>query len=412
MVVAEKRKLGQLRDALVLPAKSGIELRELAKDLTRLSLPELQAHLAEAGLVPARQAAALGQRLASRTSPGPRFAAAHWQASIALRHTGARFCFRRRSRAVGPRQPHREDVDAMYSLRHLLIAATLLVSFLPAAFAQPPDFQPPAAEAADRPALGVLVAEIPFEQLDSLGLGYGVEVTRVLPGSPAEVAGLRAGDVLVELDGLPLFSVPRLRWLVGQAATNVPLAVTYNRDGTATTVKITPRRTQAAAPPSPHWQPQVTQTAPSYLGVKLQALTPGLRKAFEVAEGTGALVAEVYAGSPADKAGLRAGDVIVKMDRRTIHDSEDVQRVVDYFDPGEPVKVKIIRDRKNQTLTVELGERAGARGNDAWRSWQYPEPGSMPFFVDPDWWREMEDFMEQWRHYWEGSRDESGARAL
>ncbi len=300
----------------------------------------------------------------------------------------------------------------MYSLRHLLIAAALLVSLLPAAFAQPPALQPPAAEAADRPALGVLVAEIPFEQLDSLGLAYGVEVTRVLPGSPAEEAGLRAGDVLVELDGLPLFSVPRLRWLVGQAATNVPLAVTYNRDGSAATVKITPRRTQAAAPPSPHWQPQSSQTSSSYLGVKLQALTPGLRKAFEVAEGTGALVAEVYAGSPADKAGLRAGDVIVKMDRRTIHDSEDVQRVVDYFDPGEPVKVEIIRDRKNQTLTVELGERAGSRGNEVWPSWQHPEPESMPFFADPDWWREMEDFMEQWRHYWEGSRDESGARAL
>jgi S1-C subfamily serine protease len=300
----------------------------------------------------------------------------------------------------------------MYSLRHLLMAAALLVPFLPAAFAQPPVLQPPAAEAADRPALGVLVAEIPFEQLDSLGLAYGVEVTRVLPGSPAEEAGLRAGDVLVELDGLPLFSVPRLRWLVGQAATNVPLVVTYNRDGTATTVKITPRRMQAAAPPSPHWQPQSSQASSSYLGVKLQALTPGLRKAFEVAEGTGALVAEVYAGSPADKAGLRAGDVIVKMDRRTIHDSEDVQRVVDYFDPGEPVKVEIIRDRKNQTLTVELGERAGSRGNEAWPSWQHPEPGPTPFFADPDWWREMEDFMEQWRHYWEGSRDESGGKAL
>ena len=300
----------------------------------------------------------------------------------------------------------------MHSLRQLLVAAALLVSFLPGAFAQPPVSQPPPAEAAARPALGVLVAEIPFEQLDSLGLAYGVEVTRVFPGSPAEQAGLRAGDVLVELDGLPLFSVPRLRWLVGQAATNVPLAVTYNRNGTAATVKITPRRMQAAAPPSPHWQPQLGQTSPSYLGVKLQALTPGLRKAFEVAAGTGALVAEVYAGSPADKAGLRAGDVIVKMDRRTIHDSEDIQRVVDYFDPGEPVKVEIIRDKKTQTLTVELGETAGSRGNEEWRSWQHPGPGSMPFFADPDWWREMEDFMEQWRHYWEGSRDDSGDRAL
>lgn len=55
VVVAEKRMLGLLRDELVLPPKSGIELRELAKDLTRLAPAELQSHLAQAGLVPARQ---------------------------------------------------------------------------------------------------------------------------------------------------------------------------------------------------------------------------------------------------------------------------------------------------------------------------------------------------------------------
>jgi protein required for attachment to host cells len=62
VVAAEKRMLGLLREALVLPPKSGIEMRELAKDLTRLTPTELQAHLAAAGLVPARQAAQVGQR--------------------------------------------------------------------------------------------------------------------------------------------------------------------------------------------------------------------------------------------------------------------------------------------------------------------------------------------------------------
>jgi protein required for attachment to host cells len=60
LVVAEKRMLGLLRETLVLPAQSGIELHELAKDLTRLSATELQAHLAQAGLVPARQAPQIG----------------------------------------------------------------------------------------------------------------------------------------------------------------------------------------------------------------------------------------------------------------------------------------------------------------------------------------------------------------
>jgi protein required for attachment to host cells len=62
VVAAEKRMLGLLRETLVLPAKSGIEVRELSKDLTRLSATELQARLAEAGMVPARQAPQVGLR--------------------------------------------------------------------------------------------------------------------------------------------------------------------------------------------------------------------------------------------------------------------------------------------------------------------------------------------------------------
>jgi protein required for attachment to host cells len=61
VVVAEKRMLGLLRKALVLPAKSGIEVHELAKDLTQLTPTELHAHLAEAGLVPPRHPGTVGQ---------------------------------------------------------------------------------------------------------------------------------------------------------------------------------------------------------------------------------------------------------------------------------------------------------------------------------------------------------------
>lgn len=62
LVVAEKRMLGMLRESLVIPPQAGIELQELAKDLTRLTPTELQSHLAQAGLVPARQAAQVSQR--------------------------------------------------------------------------------------------------------------------------------------------------------------------------------------------------------------------------------------------------------------------------------------------------------------------------------------------------------------
>jgi len=309
----------------------------------------------------------------------------------------------------------------MISIRALLTTATLLVSFLPPAFAQPPGgWEPPhpaAIENANGPALGVLVDEIPFEKLDAMNLSYGVEIQRVMPGSPAGAAGLRAGDILFEVDGEPVFSVSRLRWLVGRAAPDTALEVKYSRDGTAATVKITPRLVHSgplppAAPLPPlHRHPHGPWGTPGYLGVNLQSLTPGLREAFEVPENTGALVAEVNVDSPASRAGLQAGDVIVKMDRRTIHNIDDVLRVLDYFGPGETVKVEIIRDKQSQSLSVELGESKESRGDDdGYHPWHHPEP--MPFFSDPDWWRDMQRYMERWQQYWDESRDESPQRAL
>ena len=299
-------------------------------------------------------------------------------------------------------------------VRSLLLPATLLMAFLPPAFAQPPGPwvhpHPPMTERADGPALGVLVDELPFEKLDELGLSYGVGVERVIPDTPAAEAGLQPGDILTEVDGHPVFSVPRLRWLVAQAETGKAVTLTYRRDEKTATAEITPRILPEGIPPSPH-RPAHPGT-PGYLGVRLQPLTPGLREAFAVPENTGALVAEVSDDSPAARAGLRAGDVIVKMDRRTVHDSDDVVRVLDYLGPGEPVKIDIIRDKGRQTVSAKLGEDTQQRGYSPHPSWHHPDPESLPFFADPDWWEDMQQYMERWRDYREQSRDEAPGRAL
>ena len=63
-------------------------------------------------------------------------------------------------------------------------------------------------------------------------------------------------------------------------------------------------------------------------------------------------VTHVTVGSPAEADGLRAGDVIVKMDRRTIRNIDDVQRVLDYFEPSERLKLEIIRDKNRKQLEI------------------------------------------------------------
>jgi S1-C subfamily serine protease len=279
----------------------------------------------------------------------------------------------------------------------------LLLFFASSVFAQPPWFwEPPWKGPARGPQLGVFVDELSFDRLDALRLPYGVEVTRVIPGSPAEAGGLRTGDILLEINQQPVFSSARLRWLIGKADPEMRLELKYFRDGNTASLDITLQESQVHPVQPPH-SPHQVWTSLGYLGASLQSLNKGLREAFSVPENVGVLVVEVYGGSAADRAGLRAGDVIVKMDRRTINNIGDVQRVLDYFEPKQSLKLEIIRDKQQELLEVTLGERKEPHTSSRWREWIAPYYQDPPFFVDPQWWREMQDRMRQWRYDWEGS---------
>jgi serine protease Do len=98
-----------------------------------------------------------------------------------------------------------------------------------------------------------------------------------------------------------------------------------------------------------------------WLGVQLQALTPELAKSFglETKAGTthGALVSEVLDDTPASQAGLRSGDIVLKVDGREIKDWTELKAKMAALDPGTRTTLAILRDGKEQDLSVELGER-------------------------------------------------------
>jgi serine protease Do len=246
----------------------------------------------------------------------------------------------------------------------------------------------------------MLVDELAFGRLDALQLPYGVAVTHVIPGSPSEAGGLRAGDILLEVNQQPIFSAARLRWLIGKADPQARLELKYYRDGKASTLDIALQESRGY-PVQPHHAPHEFWASPDYLGVSLQSLTRGLREAFAVPDNVGVLVVEVYAGSAADQAGLRAGDVIVKLDSRTINSVNDVQRILEYFDPKQKLKLQIIRDKKEGLYEITLGERRGPQAFGRGREWMAPYHQDPPFFNDPQWWRGMQDLMKQWRYDWQ-----------
>jgi serine protease Do len=96
-----------------------------------------------------------------------------------------------------------------------------------------------------------------------------------------------------------------------------------------------------------------------YLGVIPEDITPGLAQGFNLSNESGALVGDVKPGSPAEKAGLKSGDVITEFNGQKINGRNDLLLAVADCAPGQEVTVKYIRDGQENTIKVTLAERPG-----------------------------------------------------
>jgi serine protease Do len=93
-----------------------------------------------------------------------------------------------------------------------------------------------------------------------------------------------------------------------------------------------------------------------YLGVVIQTMSPELANKFESAANGGVLVGDILRGSPAEHAGLKRGDVILDFAGRPVHKMQELQRLVASTRPGTAIRLKVLRDRQEQQVTLEIGE--------------------------------------------------------
>ncbi len=176
----------------------------------------------------------------------------------------------------------------------------------------------------------------------------GVMVKMVVPGSPADKAGLKVGDVITAFNENPVASLPAFRLNVAASDIGKSYELTYYREGQKRTTSITPADFEKVAFPKEQeasiereLKPESAKTAITDFGLELQPLTADLAKQFGLAgELQGLLVSAVKEGSPAEAAGITAGNVITKVVRdRKIQPIKSVQEFQDLTGKSDEIAV-------------------------------------------------------------------------
>lgn len=243
--------------------------------------------------------------------------------------------------------------------------------------------------------LGVQTGEVTKENFSKYGLRdvRGVAVEKVMDDSPAQAAGLQTGDVIVRFNGEDVTSVRKLTRLIGEVAPDHQAKLTILRAGTEREITATLAKRQGLRfengafsvavpdalgkvefPPMPEIAPMPPMPrieglpggqgdyfvwrsgSGRRIGVGITPLTKQLSEHFGV-EG-GVIINNVRENSPAARAGLRAGDIIVEVDGKAVKGEGDVLRAIAEKKEGD-VSLTIVRDRNRQTISVTPEEMKG-----------------------------------------------------
>jgi serine protease Do len=178
----------------------------------------------------------------------------------------------------------------------------------------------------------------------------GALVAQVVEGSPAAKAGFQPGDVIMDLAGRAVTKESDLPRLVAAIPIGQDVTVKVIRDDRAVTLTANiaefPQPKQAAAP-----DPDRAQ-----LGLKVQTLSPKLAGELGLKDPSGVVVVGVQAGGLAAEAGIQPRDVIVQVDWRPIHSTEEFLQSIENQKGGEPALFLIRRKGANLFVAVDVGE--------------------------------------------------------
>jgi C-terminal processing protease CtpA/Prc len=228
--------------------------------------------------------------------------------------------------------------------------------------------------------LGVETHEVTAEKAKELKLSAerGVVLGKIVPDSPAAKAGLKENDVVTEINGQRVEGAAQFRRMIREIPAGRSVQLTVWRDGRSQTISatlgkseerrhamkmVTPepgtfafRMPDMPEIPSMEWNGNVLMGSQPRLGIDAEDLNGQLGAFFGAPDGEGILVRDVSSGSAAEKAGVKAGDVITSLNGERIRTAGELREKLSAKrdDKDRTVKLGVLRNKSEVSLTVEL----------------------------------------------------------
>ena len=261
--------------------------------------------------------------------------------------------------------------------------------------------------------LGILITEVEKDQLEKYQLTGGARIMEVLEDSEAERIGLEKDDIIIRFAGQEITNPSQIKTILNEMQEEGMVEIVVMRAAERKTfqAKLVPKKAEDLSVDIEldsldfsglvDLPVKIFQHLPffsgkgGFLGVKAKNLNEQLAEYFEVEYGV--LIEKIIDDSPAEQAGLKAGDVILEIEKKKIEDYEDLIRTVNYYDPGNTISLKYSRKGKINSVSIVLAKKnvtkfdlgMGPHRDDL----QYIHPPMPP--EPPDIEQQREEFKEQ-----------------
>jgi C-terminal processing protease CtpA/Prc len=229
--------------------------------------------------------------------------------------------------------------------------------------------------------LGVVIGDVDDDKKKELNIKGGAGILEVIEDSEAERIGLKEDDIIIKFDGQEIKTPDQLHDIISDYDEEKEVAIVVNRGGKQLSLKATLKPSDDEKMITikiededlnididglkdlkklkiPHGAFSFDIGGKGgYLGVYAENISEQMLDYFDAEYGV--VIEKVIEDSPAEKAGLKAGDVIIKINDKKIEDYSDLIRALNYYDPKDKVKIEFIRKGEKKSVSVTLGEKKG-----------------------------------------------------